>query len=113
MTLAQIQDIKQTLLNKEAELLAGLRNREGLIIEPSADVLESIQSAGARQAAADTLTRDSALLALVRAAMERQDEGEYGWCTTCQDDIHPARLKAVPWAALCLKCQDKADRRSR
>ena len=28
----------------------------------------------------------------------------------CDEDIHPKRLAAVPWAALCIQCQEAIDR---
>ncbi|HXJ88275.1 MAG TPA: TraR/DksA C4-type zinc finger protein [Candidatus Binatia bacterium] len=27
----------------------------------------------------------------------------------CEDEIAPKRLKAIPWAELCIGCQEKAD----
>ena len=30
--------------------------------------------------------------------------GDYGVCESCGDDISPARLKAIPWARLCVEC---------
>ncbi len=48
-------------------------------------------------------------LALVEQALERIDDAVYGECEECGDKIGPARLRAVPWAALCVKCQEKAE----
>ena len=28
----------------------------------------------------------------------------------CDEDIHPKRLAAVPWAAYCIQCQEAVDR---
>jgi DnaK suppressor protein len=43
-------------------------------------------------------------------ALERLDGGTYGRCETCGADIEPARLDAMPDAARCLACQEKAER---
>jgi RNA polymerase-binding transcription factor DksA len=41
-------------------------------------------------------------------ALTRIDNGTYGICTSCQASIPPARLEAVPYAALCMDCsQDR------
>jgi RNA polymerase-binding transcription factor DksA len=41
----------------------------------------------------------------IRRALVLMDEGRYGRCESCGDDIGPERLQAVPWALLCRRCQ--------
>jgi len=55
---------------------------------------------------------DAALaeMAAIRAALTRIDEGVYGFCTSCGKAIAPARLEAVPYAALCIECAGAAER---
>jgi RNA polymerase-binding transcription factor DksA len=43
-------------------------------------------------------------IAAVRAAIGRADTGHYGTCIACGDAIAPARLAAIPEAALCIEC---------
>ena len=43
----------------------------------------------------------------VDMALERIDKGEYGICQECEEPISIKRLKAVPWARLCLECQER------
>ena len=40
----------------------------------------------------------------IEAAIKRIDEGEYGYCTACGEDIAPKRLAADPIVATCIKC---------
>ena len=40
------------------------------------------------------------------------DRGEYGECLRCSEDINEKRLMAVPWATLCIQCQEDAERES-
>ena len=47
------------------------------------------------------------LLAQVTNALERYDQGRYGTCERCGTDIDPARLEALPYATLCLHCQQR------
>jgi DnaK suppressor protein len=49
------------------------------------------------------------LLARVTDALERFDRGVYGICERCSANIDPARLKALPYATLCLRCQQMLD----
>ncbi len=47
------------------------------------------------------------LLEQVNDALERFRQGTYGLCDQCGDEIDPARLKALPYATLCLRCQQR------
>lgn len=113
MTSSDIQEITQKLKRKEAELLRSICQRDGVQIQQSADAVEMVLSAQARQMAADNLSRSSELLLQVRTALRQLEAGEFGICVRCDDDIHVARLKAVPWASLCIRCQEKQDRQNR
>lgn len=44
------------------------------------------------------------LLRDVRAALTRLDEGLYGVCESCGDEIAPGRLEVLPETVLCVKC---------
>jgi RNA polymerase-binding transcription factor len=94
---------------KESELVAELENREGLAAEAETEFCDQIQRAADRAIVIQALDRNSALLREVRAALARIGEGGYGQCLQCEDPISPKRLAAVPWASLCLKCQEEVD----
>lgn len=46
-------------------------------------------------------------LAEVGHALSKFDDGTYGLCDGCGKPIDPARLEALPQAALCLKCKEQ------
>lgn len=43
-------------------------------------------------------------IAQIDAALERMDEGEYGYCVKCGAEISPERLDLVPQTPFCAKC---------
>ncbi|MFQ6098973.1 MAG: TraR/DksA C4-type zinc finger protein, partial [Armatimonadota bacterium] len=43
-------------------------------------------------------------------ALEKVEAGTYGVCDSCGCEIPELRLKALPYATLCLDCQDKIER---
>jgi len=45
----------------------------------------------------------------VNQALARLDAGEYGECTSCGEPIAEARLKALPYATLCIQCAEEAE----
>jgi DnaK suppressor protein len=94
---------------KRAELEARIRDREPIEVERHADPLDNTWQLAAREVAAGTFTADTALLRLVEAAIKRIADGTFGACTSCGEPIAPARLRAVPWAGLCIGCQALAE----
>lgn len=110
MTKQELNKYKDALKKKEAELMRVIVNREGIEIEKSPDALDEVQHAAERELAIRNLDRDSALLRNVRSALLRVEEGSYGVCLHCEEDISQKRLNAVPWAAYCITCQEMADR---
>jgi len=49
-------------------------------------------------------------LSLVRLALERLREGEFGECLHCGRAIGLKRLEALPWTPYCIDCQEKIER---
>ena len=56
---------------------------------------------------------DRELLHQVNEALERIEEGNYGLCNTCKKAIPATRLKAIPHAQTCLKCQELLESKRR
>ena len=48
----------------------------------------------------------------VQSALNRMENGTYGFCQLCGQHVDPARLKAIPSAGLCYKCQSHVDSRA-
>lgn len=46
----------------------------------------------------------------IDAALRRIDEGEYGYCQECGEDIREARLMVDPAALLCIDCASSIER---
>jgi RNA polymerase-binding transcription factor DksA len=56
---------------------------------------------------AGLLTRETDAVVAITEALEKIDEGIYGVCEGCGEDIPKARLEVVPEARYCVKCKDK------
>ncbi len=59
----------------------------------------------------DLALLDGARLSLRRAeeALDRLEEGLYGWCEICGQPIPEGRLEAMPTATLCLDCRERSE----
>ena len=49
---------------------------------------------------------DYSRLKSIQQALNALDRGQYGECINCGEDIKEKRLAAVPWATLCIVCQE-------
>lgn len=102
------QEIREQLEAKEAELLVQMEQltrpqQEQGSISFGKRVGEGTSMAVDRLSAVtahDTLTN---ILESVRRALAKLDDGSYGRCDVCGDDIGEGRLEARPWASRCLR----------
>jgi len=105
-----LEKYRTALETKKAEIVDALKNRDDIAIEKAADAIDEVQLAGERELAIRNLDRESGLLRKVRGALARIADDSYGTCMHCEEEISPKRLKAVPWAPFCIRCQELADR---
>jgi DnaK suppressor protein len=57
--------------------------------------------------------RERRLLSKIGEALERIEQGDYGDCTSCGEEIGIKRLLARPVARLCIECKDEQERLER
>lgn len=114
-------EMRQRLMDLRAQLQSDIFERtqgdEAVTpVDPISDAggVESYQADDA-DAMADTernqaITRNSAeLLQQVDAAIGRLESGVYGVCSRCGKTINARRLEALPYATLCVTCQDEIE----
>jgi DnaK suppressor protein len=110
MTRTEQNTFLKTLTAQHAELARAMGRRDGIAIEQTADAFDQIRFAADRELTTRSLERQSAILREVRAALDRIADGSYGTCLECEEDIGIKRLNAMPWATLCIACQEGEDR---
>lgn len=57
--------------------------------------------------------RERKLINKIREALERIDNGEFGICELCGEDISEGRLKARPVTTLCIDCKIEEERKEK
>jgi DnaK suppressor protein len=113
MTTKELDRFETTLSARAAELESKALRRDRIVVERSPDQLDEVQLAAERSLAVSNLDRDCSELRLARAALRRIRDGSFGACQECDEDIHLMRLTAMPWAVLCIRCQEADDRNSK
>lgn len=87
-----------------------LRRRDEIAVENAPDTIDRVQRAAERELAIRQIESSFSRMQSLKLALDRIEDGSYGTCLRCDQDISPKRLQAVPWAAYCIRCQEIADR---
>lgn len=110
----EIQNIKEILITMKKEILENLQERvKSSNINEQREIGDIFDDADLEQSRDFNLlltTRERQKLQQIDAALKRMDEGEYGICEECGEDVPIGRLKAMPFTALCVKCKSKQER---
>ena len=64
-----------------------------------------------REFSLDLAQNEQNILYRIDAALKRIEDKTYGECITCQKTITKQRLKAVPYAELCIGCQEAQEKK--
>lgn len=108
----ELQKIRQRLEQKLAQLLGHIgtdqknqNSRTGQNLDRD-DLARNFASREQRFALHDV---EQTQLTQVKKALERIDNGTYGTCENCGEPIPPERLEIIPYATLCVRCQQEQD----
>jgi DnaK suppressor protein len=104
-----LQEIKELLLTMKKELLEDLEERiktsdvsEQRVI---GDIFDDADLEQSREFNLLLNTREKQKIKQIEQALLKLENGEYGICENCDEDIPVGRLKAMPFASLCVKCK--------
>jgi len=104
--------VEKALIAQRDELSTRINGRLGDVYidrEPDDEAALASDSASKDMAVA-TLERERRTLEQIEAALSRIKKGEYGSCESCGETIPDARLKALPWARVCVRCAERTSR---
>ncbi|MBE0614900.1 MAG: TraR/DksA family transcriptional regulator [Burkholderiales bacterium] len=100
---------REMLLDEVRAKIAASGEDPGFVNQSKITDDEGLADAAAEMEVAMVI-RESQELQEVEAALARIDDGSYGDCSDCGEEIGAARLKANPAARRCLSCQEKYER---
>ena len=120
----QIKQLRQLLITERAKLAEEIKSiaREAATSPRDASGDLSAYTVHMADMAADTYDRELSmniasseqeLLYQIDDALKRLDDGSYGVCQQCNQPIAMSRLKAVPYASLCIACQRSKEQKNK
>ena len=72
----------------------------------STHLADAASDAYDREFALNLASKEGSILYDIDYALKQIDDGSYGTCELCEKEIPARRLQAVPYAKLCIKCQE-------
>ena len=106
--------IKEMLFQMKKELLQGvdqsIKDESDYLKNDVGDFYDHASNDRDRELALTFTDRERAKLVQIDEALKRIEEGGYGECDNCMDEIGEDRLKVMPFAKLCLSCKIELER---
>lgn len=106
--------IKEMLLQMKKELLQGvvqsIKDESDYLKNDVGDFYDHASNDRDRELALTFTDRERTKLVQIDEALKRIEEGGYGECDNCMDEIGEDRLKVMPFAKLCLSCKIELER---
>jgi DnaK suppressor protein len=114
MNTGRYDDLKKILEDRRREIVAEVQGRmRDVRSEGSNPKLNEVFDAGESSEADIQEDIELALIQMkaetlqrISEALARLDEGKYGYCFECGDEIAGARLRALPFAVRCKDCEE-------
>ncbi len=117
---AEREELRAILVSLRARAEAAVTRKQGELKGEDAQLFRDLGPTGDWALAEAEFERDMAgaaqardVLAWVKAAEQRMNSGDYGWCEDCGAAIGYARLSASPAAIRCVACQGARERPGR
>ena len=111
MQVREMKRFKKQLLDKQSQLIDVVHKTENYGREADGegeamDIADKASSSYTKEFMFSKSNSDRQILQMVAEALTRIEEGSYGECLNCGEQVERKRLEAVPWARLCIKCQE-------
>jgi len=108
------EELRAMLLERRKSLLKNIdeidqtQERENFAV--AGDAADIAQESSESELSFHLAEVESRELGQIDKAIQKIGEGTYGLCEKCGVNISPARLKALPFANKCIRCQEEDER---
>lgn len=115
MTSAELQRIQKKLQSERDQLLVSLQRLTAETRDSDPEDPQDVGDFCLNSLSKEHLFQQRSLvqgrLRMIEAALSRVDEGSFGTCQSCGDEIPTRRLEVLPWACNCIHCQEHLEQR--
>jgi DnaK suppressor protein len=106
----KMDKIRNKLTKRRSELLVRIQELTQMPVQVvSGDKVDQAIASLEREDTSMHLQAEISELHEIQDALKRIEHGDYGTCESCRKPIGAARLQALPFATLCLKCKQEEE----
>lgn len=113
----KLDEYKEVLLQLKSQILNGgiLTSSSDLTISQDdlADEADLANSVIDQQVSFNMRQRELSKLRSIEIALEKVEDGTYGYCEECDEEIPEKRLTNQPWSSLCIEHAEEKERENR
>jgi len=112
MNTKDLNELKKILVSKKNDLLKTVKDKQQKDMqEPNVgDEVDAAGDSEEKELIFGLSDNEKVTLTSIDAAIKKMQNGKYGLCENCSAKIPVERLKAMPYARYCMKCQPKFDK---
>ena len=109
----KLKVFKDRLVLKKQEILEAYNKNKSYGKEADGEATQDVADKAANSYTKEFLfslsNTERDMLQMVDEALLRIETRRFGVCASCDEEMNLKRLEAVPWARLCLSCQEKQE----
>ena len=124
LTKEQIKQLRQLLITERVKLADEIksiahetstspRDASGDLSAYTVHLADMAADTYERELSMNIVSSEQQILYQIDDAFKRLDDGSYGICQQCNQPIAMSRLKAVPYASLCISCQRSKEQKNK
>ncbi len=102
--------LRQSLLEMREILLGVIERQKPQPEQTEGDIADQAARSAEIELAFELSDNERRILSQIEAALSKMDKGLYGRCERCRKAVEPKRLKMLPFARYCLRCQESAEK---
>ena len=107
----ELDAIRKRLTDQRQDVIEAMkRNRAPEVTSDTGDEADQAQAAMDRDLQFELSDTERNTLDQIEGAIRKIDKGTYGACEQCRQPIETLRIKALPFARYCIRCQSGSER---
>jgi len=87
-------------------------NKKSSEVEQMADISDDAARSYGKKLQGDLEEQEWVKLKQVEAALKKVEDGEYGICEQCEQEILETRLEIMPYTEFCIQCLSEIEKRT-
>lgn len=100
----KLADKKEAIIQKLSGFINESKEMESNVAQ---DLVDKAETSYTKEFLLSLSDAERSQLLMIDEALRRLPRDEFGICQQCGQEIGRKRLAAIPWAPLCINCQEK------